>query len=234
MCSARPRGDPIQGPAMDRRAALPVRTAAAGPRSLPEQQRWVCPGFPHPPPGLPGFQAGERQGGAVDSPHTWRPWSTSPGSPAPPPSEYISPKRGPPIPSHDFKEPLVHAVTEENEPWGSVGGDHGGRHALREALLMLPLPLTATGPQHVCVMVLMVHGMVFGFYKFLAHSVVRIRVASPSESSVRISRRRSLAQHLPRGPSERWDQEGTLGLVGGHASFPVSLTCWFIGGLGQS
>ena len=86
---------------------------------------------------------------------------------------------------------------EENEPWGSVGGDHWGWHMLREALLTLPLPLMATGPQHgVCVMVLMVHGMVFGFYKFLAHSVVRIRVASPSESSVHVSRRHSLAQHL--------------------------------------
>lgn len=26
----------------------PARTTAAGPRSLPEQQGWVCPGFPYP------------------------------------------------------------------------------------------------------------------------------------------------------------------------------------------
>lgn len=43
--------DPIQGQAWT--GALPFpRTTAAGLRSLPEQQGWVCPGFPPPLPGL--------------------------------------------------------------------------------------------------------------------------------------------------------------------------------------
>ncbi|CAI9173364.1 unnamed protein product [Rangifer tarandus platyrhynchus] len=88
-------GDPIQGLVMGRRAAL----------SREDHSRALClssrDGFsrgsrplrrlrsPPPSPGLPGtgFQASEQQGRAVDSPRTQRLWSTSPGSPAPPPSE---------------------------------------------------------------------------------------------------------------------------------------------------
>lgn len=52
-----------------------------------------------------------------------------------------------------------------------VGDPRGGRTPWGQALLTLPLSLEAAGPQRgVCIMVLMVYSMVFGFAKFLAHS----------------------------------------------------------------
>lgn len=61
-------------------------------------------------------------------------------------------------------------------PWRGWGGVRAPQSPGDAALA-----LDAPGPPHgVCIMVLMVHSMVFGFYKFLAHSVVLLPASRQS------------------------------------------------------